>query len=55
MSARHGVSFHEFAHIDPHDSLLVIEEKLGQGLCKLRLADAGRPRKRNEPRGLFGS
>ena len=36
-----GVLFHEFRHVDADHGRLGIEQKLGQGLAKLGLADAG--------------
>ena len=38
----HCVLFHVFAHVDTHDVVLGIEQRLGKRLCKLRLSDTGR-------------
>ncbi len=40
---RHRVLLHVFAHIDADHVVLAVEERLGQGLGELGLADAGRP------------
>jgi hypothetical protein len=42
------------AHVDAHHGALVVEEELGERLGQLGLADAGGPRKRNEPVGGSG-
>ena len=33
-----AVSFHIFAHVDPHQRLVVVEQELSQSLCQLGLA-----------------
>ena len=40
---RHGVLLHVFAHVEPDDGILVVEEKFGQRLAQLGFAHAGRP------------
>ena len=39
--ARHGVLFHVLAHVDADHVLLGVEQRLGQRLGQLGLADAG--------------
>ena len=39
---RHGELLHVLRHINPHQILLVVKQRLGQCLCKLRLANACR-------------
>ena len=38
-------------HVEPHHRALVVEHELGEGAGELGLADAGLPRKTNEPIG----
>ena len=52
---RHGELLHVFGHIDADEVLLVVEERLGQRLGQLGLADARRAEEGNEPIGRFGS
>ena len=40
--SRHGMLLHEFRHVDAHHGVLVVEQKLGERLAQLGLADAGR-------------
>ena len=36
------MTLHVLAHVDPHDGVLVVEHRLGEGLGELGLADTGR-------------
>jgi hypothetical protein len=38
--ARDGVFLHIFTHVDAHDVLLAVEQRLGQGAGELGFADA---------------
>ena len=53
--AADGVPLAVLAHVDAHQRVLVVEHELGQRLRQLGLADAGGPRKMNEPIGRRGS
>ena len=41
-----GMALHVLAHVEPNETLFVVEKKLGESLRELRLADAGGPRER---------
>jgi hypothetical protein len=43
--AGHGELFHVLRHVDANHVLLVVEQRLREGFCKLRFADAGRAEK----------
>ncbi len=46
---RHGVLFHELAHVHAHKRLLVVEEELGERAGGFRFADARRTEQQERP------
>jgi hypothetical protein len=45
--------FHELGHVQANHRLFVVEQKLGKRAAELGFADAGGPRKINDPMGRY--